>query len=118
MKRAERDAWVAALRSGEYQQGVGTLRSAAGYCCLGVAAEVVLKCEWVDKGLGRFTAQVGDHVLATDLAPRLGSRKPDLLGLTYEQQNEVMGMNDAGHSFAEIADWVEANIPVDDGDNP
>lgn len=32
--------WVAALRSGEYPQDVGALRTAKGFCCLGVACEV------------------------------------------------------------------------------
>lgn len=32
--------WVAALRSGEYPQDVGTLHTAKGFCCLGVACEV------------------------------------------------------------------------------
>lgn len=28
--------WLAALRSGEYKQGKGSLKSHEGYCCLGV----------------------------------------------------------------------------------
>src|ERR1044072_180997 len=34
--------WIAALRSGEYQQGNGTLQSKNGYCCLGVACKVLI----------------------------------------------------------------------------
>ena len=32
--------WVAALRSGEYKQTIGTLQNSHGHCCLGVACEI------------------------------------------------------------------------------
>lgn len=32
--------WVAALRSGEFQQGKNALKSEEGYCCLGVLCEL------------------------------------------------------------------------------
>lgn len=32
--------WVAALRSGEYQQATGKLTDGGGYCCLGVLCEL------------------------------------------------------------------------------
>lgn len=35
--------WVDALRSGEYTQDTGQLRSSHGFCCLGVACEVAIK---------------------------------------------------------------------------
>lgn len=37
---ANRAAWVAALRSGDYAQARGALRVDDGYCCLGVAEDV------------------------------------------------------------------------------
>lgn len=33
--------WVAALRSGEYQQDTGALKTPTGYCCLGVLVDVI-----------------------------------------------------------------------------
>lgn len=33
--------WVAALRSGKYKQGKGTLLAGGKYCCLGVLCEIV-----------------------------------------------------------------------------
>lgn len=33
-------AWMAALRSGEYHQGTGQLQACSEYCCLGVLCEV------------------------------------------------------------------------------
>ena len=42
--KAERmKLWTAALRSGEYEQAKGYLKSDDGYCCLGVACEVAVK---------------------------------------------------------------------------
>lgn len=35
--------WLEALRSGEYEQTTGALRSTNGYCCLGVLCEVAVK---------------------------------------------------------------------------
>lgn len=35
-----REAWLNALRSGEFKQGQGNLLKNGKYCCLGVAAEV------------------------------------------------------------------------------
>lgn len=35
-------AWLEALESGLYSQGQGYLKTARGYCCLGVACEVLL----------------------------------------------------------------------------
>lgn len=41
MDRVLKDKWVTALRSGQYVQGVGELKTKDGkYCCLGVLCEV------------------------------------------------------------------------------
>lgn len=48
-----RDAWVAALRSGEYPQGSGVLRTADNrYCALGVLAAVHPQATWFLGDLG------------------------------------------------------------------
>ncbi len=38
--------WVAALRSGKYQQITGQLRKENGFCCLGVACDVFNPSLW------------------------------------------------------------------------
>lgn len=35
--------WVKALRSGDFEQGIGVLRKGDKYCCLGVACEVAIQ---------------------------------------------------------------------------
>ena len=48
----EQEKWLSALESGEYNQGVGALRTEKGYCCLGVACDVV--------GLGKWTTELSE----------------------------------------------------------
>lgn len=44
-----KNAWVDALRSGEYQQGKGKLRDHENrYCCLGVLADLAIKSGEID----------------------------------------------------------------------
>lgn len=40
MNRDIKDKWVAALRSGEYEQGKGRLREGDKFCCLGVLCDI------------------------------------------------------------------------------
>lgn len=55
MKKEIADKWVAALRSGDYKQGEGTLRftndgtKETSFCCLGVLCDI--------SGLGKFEEQ-------------------------------------------------------------
>ena len=46
--------WVDALRSGDYTQGQGGLKTATGYCCLGVLCELhrihTGQGEWIGQG--------------------------------------------------------------------
>ena len=41
MKVSVKKKWIAALTSGEYEQGTGQLCGSDGFCCLGVLASVV-----------------------------------------------------------------------------
>jgi hypothetical protein len=43
MNQQIKEQWVAALRSGEYQQTTGELRNGGGFCCLGVLSDLYLK---------------------------------------------------------------------------
>ncbi len=94
--------WVAALRSGEYQQQrEGFLyREGKGHCCLGVLAEVA--------GL----------MLKQDGRPRDAGHLCDHYDVLSESQQRVLWrMNDGfggpttQRTFAEIADYIEESIP-------
>ena len=40
MKQKIKALWVAALRSGDYEQGIGQLRNENKFCCLGVLCDL------------------------------------------------------------------------------
>lgn len=93
--------WVAALRSGAYEQGRKALLSSDGmrYCCLGVLADI---CGFALHPLapGRYT-DMGDKMY-----PILHS----LYGTMDGAAKRAVRMNDEGASFADIADYLEANL--------
>lgn len=106
------EKWLQALESGEYpQQRNALLQDSTGFCCLGVACEVVGVCSFPDDrdldtgaigyGIDRCTA-FPPHELVDALHLRLGKGTTTLIE-----------MNDAfGRSFPEIAAEVRAN-PAD-----
>jgi hypothetical protein len=104
MKRQLRDEWVTALRSGRYKQGKNQLKKGDSFCCLGVLCDL----SGVDldgKYLGG-NGGVDDYGLTDELNV--------LREIPESQRDRLAGANDAGNSFAEIADWIEKNIDVED----
>lgn len=104
-------AWVAALRSGKYQQGRDYLCKDNRYCCLGVACEVLGIGKIID-GMGVAT-YLGDEPNDKD-SGWLPRNAKEALGLrTY---NGTLGdgatsltlLNDNGATFNEIADIIES----------
>lgn len=104
MNKELKNKWVAALRSGSYRQTQHKLRrmgdSGVSYCCLGVLACVS-----------------GQHFPGSSVfkARSLYSGDAlDLLNGDRAMNDKLSAMNDGGGlSFAEIADWIEKNVPVD-----
>lgn len=98
--------WLAALRSGEYQQGQNQLRDSEDhFCCLGVLCDVVDPDGWDDtEGAGDEVAHLGE-VLTPDRGLREG------VGLDPIQEQALVDMNDdLEYDFCEIADWIEENL--------
>jgi fatty acid/phospholipid biosynthesis enzyme len=91
--------WVAALRSGKYEQAYRVMysRNTGGFCCLGVCANV----------LGVSRQEMLDEVWTG-----VGSAPKELRdALPYDIRNTLSKMNDSmGKSFTEIADWIERNL--------
>ena len=104
--------WVAALRSGKYEQGTGWLNRNGKFCCLGVLCEVAeVPTDVNHRAEHGFTSYV--------------FRDPDLIGacMIYGDVAQALGVDptiltemndDRGLSFNAIADWIEANVPVDE----
>lgn len=117
MQAELKQQWLEALRSGKYEQGQSNLcsisyRGGFEHCCLGVLAEVygrkrsdLINHDHLDRiGLSRLLGEWGDHDLG------FNANNPET---HHTVQRKLAAMNDGGKSFAEIADWIEANIPAD-----
>jgi len=118
--------WVKALRSGEYDQARDVLhdRENGGFCCLGVLCKVMGaefgpgSEEFEDDEYGPFTREY-DYVPV--LKGRvLSNREDDKLSPSFckeigiPDQSILISMNDGrgepAKSFAEIADYIDANL--------
>jgi hypothetical protein len=121
MKAEIKQQWLEALRSGKYMQGQGQLvcmdeDSVTGHCCLGVLADIAglqpdrFACEG-------YLGEGGDN--STDLGLGPWENPGDAQFNSDDQathttvQRKLAGMNDQGKTFAQIADWIEANIPAE-----
>lgn len=109
MKKRDRDAWVKALRSGEYKQTQRRLCDGEGFCCLGVAYDVLVDGYWV-KIPGGWGIQVdpSDSFAIWGVLPAWVLNQ---VGLSrYEVDNLVNLNDDMRMTFEEIAEWIEENI--------
>jgi hypothetical protein len=96
VNQQQKEQWLAALRSGRYEQGTDMLMFRGSYCCLGVANEVC------GLGLPKIASYLRDLSLGI---------KDCWVFLPRETQEVLGEMNDAeGKSFAEIADYIEQNV--------
>lgn len=111
-----RTKWVAALRSNQYIQGYGILRTFdEKFCCLGVCADTVKLKNWkwvdsLDEGITVYTLQseyFGKYINS------LSQEFLDSVGLSFSEEEILIGLNDADRaSFAEIADLIESQEEI------
>jgi hypothetical protein len=125
MKQEVMRIWVDALRSGEYTQGVGCLKSTSGnHCCLGVLCELYDKnneeklikteaeCMVVfDKYYSKLTPEKVVKWAGLHFSDGAINDTPDLVMILGGPQVESLAsLNDRGSSFQEIADFIEQNV--------
>jgi hypothetical protein len=124
MNKEIADRWVAALRSGEYEQGRGQLREGKSFCCLGVLCDIYQKEQgkghWQDlqeNGLYEFA----DDEIGLDWSEVLPDHVMEWAGMcttagTFamgEEFNTLVELNDDdGSSFPQIADTIEQKWEV------
>lgn len=97
-----KEKWVAALRSGEYKQGMYKLydESTNTYCCLGVAAVVA----GIPKDIVKET-----YAYPTERKTRQYSAA--YADMSHAAAGELIEMNDEmGKNFNQIAKWIEKNL--------
>ena len=100
--------WVKALRSGEYEQGRGQLRTWDGrFCCLGVLCNLIDNTAW-----DPISHKWKDRELSlTDTGKAPLYDMLDELDMSREAHEYLINMNDDQEaSFKEIADWIEENL--------
>jgi hypothetical protein len=129
---ANRAAWLAALRSGNYPQTRRALRRGGSYCCLGVAEDVV-DCTWIVRpsglhdpathlashpiprgGVQNVTlttlTRVGASRLGLPIVPWVAYRAPREIGnmKPFWFTTTLVKLNDENRlTFAEIADVID-----------
>src|ERR1700723_2651819 len=98
--------WVEALRSRKYKQGQGKLRtkretrdSVDRFCCLGVACDI--------KGVKHDNCHDGYFYYYDDIDGSLSTSMLEYIGISNEEENELIDMNDGGKKFYQIARWLE-----------
>lgn len=115
------EKWVAALRSGKYQQGRNMLRPNDNqFCCLGVLCDISGLGKWEDERGDDITfytvgEDTSETVLPATVRRWAGMRhyegeftEKDQLGVPVIQK--LSGLNDSGRwSFEDIADIIEKN---------
>ena len=110
MKPELKAKWIAALRSGEYEQTTERmLDPEGGMCCLGVLADIQgLKVVPVAHTEGDDERELNGQVYC-ELRKMIG----DTSLLSHGGKSitkEVVGMNDSGKTFDQIADWIKENL--------
>jgi len=115
MNPVAKELWLAALRSGEREQGKGYLNVSDKFCCLGVLCEVAIESGVV---VEKEKDQVGaDHYYyyggRSSYPPQAVYVWSGLGGLTTANgpDMKLSTLNDHdGKTFLEIADWIEENL--------
>jgi len=113
-------AWLAALRSGQYEQGGGRLceegNGADKFCCLGVAADLLVldgQMEW--RGSKYLEATNKDGLASRTCLSHIG---PPWLSAALERavkddgvETLLVYMNDSeGKDFKQIANFISRNM--------
>lgn len=129
--------WLAALRSGNYQQTDCYLHTADGYCCLGVACDIG-STVWEQTSLRHLNVAIFSTLHGSSNMPRHGDLPQDVFDVLHQPTDfedyypdtdcdsdlvenadgnsvpsvmaALAAANDDRMSFADIADWIEANL--------
>lgn len=117
MNQRIKQQWVAALRSGDYQQTTGELRNGSGFCCLGVLTDLYLKevgVEWMGNDEDGFMfPKFNEEVLPYEVMDwaDLGLDNPEVTVERFSPINVPLSyLNDTDHDFKMIATLIEEQL--------
>ena len=113
-QKANRDKWVAALRSGEFEQTREVLvvkddDGKKSYCCLGVACALAIR-EGIEEDFPDEVYEDWDQELPPSIRDWLGLQSNSgRLAKEIAGQEHLIGLNDkANFTFTQIADVIES----------
>ena len=98
MDKADKNVWVAALRSGNYKQGAGELHNEEtnSYCCLGVLNHLFPKT---------YPASCGEETLME--TKHFKTNEGTIQRYDDAEEETLADINDSGTSFKQIADLID-----------
>lgn len=136
MTPSQKQRWLAALRSGKYEQTKGWLNKDNKFCCLGVACEVFkedVNLTVTEEVYGGSPAGVEEYkfvkynhssgmlpdplsnMLGMDKLGRLPNNVPEELKDSAGIPLSLVGLNDDhDYTFGQIADVIEKYFPAND----
>lgn len=97
-----------ALRGGEYTQATGALRNPDGFCCLGVICDLHRK--ETDNSWDNLDYCGEYEILPQRVADWAGFSSRNPLVVSKGGHRALSDLNDAGYTFEQIADLIEANL--------
>lgn len=113
-----RDKWIPALRSGEYTQTQNRLTDGVGFCCLGVACDVIAREQlvegvtwhavWNEDGELRHEPIDDPRAVTNPLSIRLVSKRGQSDGALTVDLARFIGITSFGH--------IRDNTPGPDGE--
>jgi hypothetical protein len=101
-----KNKWVAALKSGKYQQCQGRLRNDNAFCCLGVLCDILDKDKWELRYETQYRYEDAEFVLPLTVCQQAGF----YYDIEHFETVTLSDMNDSGKSFREIAQYIEENL--------
>lgn len=104
-----RQKWLTALRSGEYKQATGELRSGDNFCCLGVLCDLHGK----EHGKSWETESYYGEVCVLPEVVMTWAGLPDTAGAEVvidDEKRDLTEHNDEGATFEMIADAIESQL--------
>ncbi len=108
MKQEIAKQWVAALRSGQYRQGTGRLRTDNKFCCLGVLCNLHAQAH---PGIAATQTDPNRYLNQSEELPTKVMKWAGMRSAcgNFHTPRTLATINDWGTSFSELADVIEQN---------
>lgn len=118
MNTEVKEKWISALRSGKYKQGIRSLRTEHGYCCLGVLCDLYSQehnKEWRFQDVWSFYDSLCFLPPDVEQWAGLNSSNPSVK-IPVDDENKyfyhepLSDLNDSGYSFEQISNIIEQQL--------